>query len=91
VAIVEVLARFEIDPPDLSGFDLEDEETGELVELPEHAAGELFRESLAIHRQNIDDAARSIGAMVVRTTTDEPFETIVTRALSAGLLGGGPR
>lgn len=91
VAIVEVLARFEIDPPDLSGFDLEDEETGELVELPEHAAGERFRESLAMHRQNIDDAARSIGAVVVRTTTDEPFETIVTRALSAGLLGGGPR
>ncbi|MBX3222249.1 MAG: DUF58 domain-containing protein [Labilithrix sp.] len=91
VAIVEVLAPFELDPPDLSGFDLEDEETGELVELPEHGARERFQEMLAMHRWQIDEAARSLEAVVVRTTTDEPFETIVTRALGAGLLGGGAR
>ena len=88
VAIVEVLAPFEIEPPDLSGCDLEDEETGELVELPEHGVRERFAEALAAHRHRIDEAARSIGAAVVRTTTDEPFEAVVTRALSAGLLGG---
>lgn len=91
VAIVEVLAPFEIAPPDLSGCDVEDEETGELVELPEHGMRERFAQSLAAHRSQIDEAARSIGAAVVRTTTDEPFETVVTRALSAGLLSGGPR
>jgi uncharacterized protein (DUF58 family) len=91
VAIVEVLAPFEIEPPDLSGFDLEDEETGEIIELPEHGMRERFQQSLAAHRFQIDEAARSIGAAVVRTTTDEPFEAIVMRALSAGLLGGGPR
>ena len=91
VAIVEVLAPFEIDPPELSGLDLEDEETGEIIELPEHGMRERFQQSLALHGHQIDEAARSIGAVVVRTTTEEPFETIVTRALSAGLLGGGPR
>lgn len=91
VAIIEVLAPFEVEPPDLSGFDLEDEETGEIVELPEHGMRERFQAALAAHRSQIDEAARSIEAAVVRTTTDEPFETIVTRALGAGLLGGGVR
>jgi uncharacterized protein (DUF58 family) len=91
VAIVEVLAPFEIEPPDLSGFDLEDEETGELVELPEHGMRERFQQALATHRYHIDEAARSMEAAIVRTTTDEPFETIVTRSLSAGLLRGGLR
>jgi uncharacterized protein (DUF58 family) len=89
VAIVEVLTPFELDPPDLTGFDLEDEETGELIELPSNGARERYLEALALHRANVDEAARSIGAPVVRTTTDEPFEAIVTRALSAGLVGGG--
>jgi hypothetical protein len=89
VAIVEVLAPFEIDPPDLSGFDLEDEETGEIVELPEHGARERFAESLDTHRRAIDEAARELGAVVVRASTAEPFEAIVTRALTAGLLAGG--
>jgi uncharacterized protein (DUF58 family) len=91
VAIVEVLAPFEIDPPDLSGFDLEDEETGEVIELPEHGMHERFKEALARHRARVDEAARALGAVVVRTTTDEPFEAIVTRSLSAGLLAGGVR
>ncbi len=89
VAIIEVLAPFEIEPPDLSGVDVEDEETGELVELPEHGMRERFQQSLAVHRHQIDEAARAIGAVVVRTTTDEPFESVVMRALTAGLLGGG--
>jgi uncharacterized protein (DUF58 family) len=89
VAIVEVLTPFEIDPPDLSGLDLEDEETGELVELPEHGMRERFAVALAEHRAQIDEAARALDAAVVRTTTAESFETIVTRALAAGLLGGG--
>jgi uncharacterized protein (DUF58 family) len=88
VAIVEVLAPFEIDPPDLDGFDLEDEETGEIVELPENGMRERFQAALALHRSRIDEAAGSMDAAVVRTSTAEPFETIVTRALGAGLLGG---
>jgi uncharacterized protein (DUF58 family) len=91
VALVEVLAPFEIDPPDLSGFDLEDEETGEVVELPEHGMRERFQQALATHRSQIDEAARALDVAVVRTTTDEPFEAIVTRALGTGLLGGGTR
>jgi uncharacterized protein (DUF58 family) len=89
VAIVEVLTPFEIDPPDLSGFDLEDEETGEIVELPEHGMRERYLEALATHRASVDEAAREIGAAVLRATTAEPFEGIVTRALAAGLLVGG--
>lgn len=87
VAIVEVLAPFEIDPPDLSGFDLEDEETGEIVELPESGMRERFAAALAEHRRAIDEAARSIDAVVLRTTTGEAFETTITRALGAGIVG----
>lgn len=91
VAIVEVLAPFEIDPPDLSGYDVEDEETGELVELPATGMRERFRATLAAHRAEIDAAARALDAVVVRTTTDEPFETVVTNALASGLLRGRTR
>ena len=88
VALVEVLAPFEIDPPDLDGMDLEDEETGELVELPETGTRDRFAEALAAHRASIDEAARTMDAAVVRTSTNEPFETIVTRALAAGVFAG---
>jgi uncharacterized protein (DUF58 family) len=88
VALVEVLAPFEVDPPDLDGMDLECEETGEIVELPATGTRERFLEALAAHRAQIDEAARFIDAPVVRTTTDEPFEAIVTRALSAGVFAG---
>ena len=94
VAIVEVLTPFEIDPPDLGGMELEDEETGEIVELPEGLAPERYREALARHRAAVDEAAAKLGAVVVRTTTEEPFETIVMRALGAGVVrsgGGGGR
>lgn len=91
VAIVEVLAPFELDPPDLSGCDLEDEETGEIVELPESGMRERFEQALAVHQLQIDEAARAMDAALVRTTTAEPFEAIVMRALGAGLLHGGTR
>jgi uncharacterized protein (DUF58 family) len=88
VALVEVLAPFEVNPPDLDGMDLECEETGELVELPETGVRERYLESLAKHRAAVDEAARFVDAAVVRTTTDEAFETIVTRALAAGMFAG---
>lgn len=88
VALVEVLAPFEVDPPDLDGHELECEETGELVELPETGTRERFLLALARHRAAVDEAARFLDASVVRTTTDEPFETIVMRALSAGVFVG---
>ena len=88
VVLVEVLTPFEIAPPDLTGYDLEDEETGELVELDERGTHERYAAALADHQRSIDEAARSIGAIVVRTSTAEPFEAIVTRALGAGVLGG---
>ncbi|MBX3232905.1 MAG: DUF58 domain-containing protein [Labilithrix sp.] len=89
VALVEVLAPFEVDPPDVDGLDLEDEETGELLEMPAAGTRERFLAALAAHRASIDEAARFLDAPVVRTTTAEPFETIVTRALTAGVLAGG--
>lgn len=89
VAIVEVLTPMEVDPPDLSGFDLEDAETGELVELPATGAKERFAAALAEHRRTIDEAAASLEATVLRATTAQPFERIVTRALELGLLAGG--
>jgi hypothetical protein len=91
VAIVEVLSPFEVDPPNLSGVELEDEETGEIVELPAAWTPERYRDALARHRASVDEAAASAGAVVVRTITDEAFEAVVMRALGAGLVrsGGG--
>lgn len=88
VVLVEVLTPFELEPPDLSGYDLEDEETGELVELDERDVQARYADALAEHVARVDDAARSLGVTVVRTSTAEPFEAIVTRALGAGVLGG---
>lgn len=87
VAIVEVLAPFEIDPGEsivLDGLELEDEETGEVVELPASRAREGYLEALAAHRRAVDAAAAELGAVVLRTTTDESFEAVVTRALGQG-------
>lgn len=89
VAVVEVLTPFELDPPDLSGCDLEDEETGELIELPDADVVARYAAALAARRRAVDAEASALGAVIVRTTTDEPFEAIVTRALTAGLLGAG--
>lgn len=88
VAIVEVLAPFEIEPPDLSGFEVEDEETGEIVELPPSGARAQFAAALRRHREAIDEAARDMGAVVLRATTAESFEGVVMRAIAAGLVGG---
>lgn len=88
VVLVEVLTPFELAPPDLTGYDLEDEETGELVELDERDVQARYADALAEHVARIDEAARTLGVTVVRTSTAEPFEAIVTRALGAGVLGG---
>lgn len=91
VALVEVLDPFEVDPPELDGVDVEDEETGQVVVLP-RGARKAYLEALAAHRTKVDEGAASLGAAVLRVTTAQPFDAIVQEALSAGLLrGGGPR
>ena len=89
VAIVEVLDPFEIDPPDLDGLDLEDEETGEIVSLPASGAAEAYRRGLASHRAFVDEEAALLGAPVLRVNTQDPFDAVVGAALSSGLLRGG--
>jgi uncharacterized protein (DUF58 family) len=92
VALVEVLDPLEIDPPDVSDLDVEDEETGEVVALPPRGAREAYTAALARHREAVDDGAAELGASVLRATTAEPFDDIVAEALRAGLLhAGGPR
>ncbi|MBI2895297.1 MAG: DUF58 domain-containing protein [Deltaproteobacteria bacterium] len=86
VALVEVLDPQEIDPPDLSGHDLEDQETGEIVVLPAEGATEAYLAALATHRAAIDAGAAEIGAPVLRVSTTEPFDSIVCLAIRAGLL-----
>ncbi|MFO0757125.1 MAG: hypothetical protein U0359_11585 [Byssovorax sp.] len=88
VAIVEVLHPFEIDPPELSGIDVEDEETGQVVVLPRNAR-QAYLEALAEHRLRIDEGAATLGAPVLRVTTAQPFDDVVREALGAGLLRGG--
>jgi uncharacterized protein (DUF58 family) len=91
VALVEVLDPFEIDPPDLTDIDLEDEETGEIVALSPRGAGEAYRAALARHRAAVDEGAAELGAPVLRVTTAEAFDDVVADALQAGLLRGGSR
>jgi len=91
VALVEVLDPFEIDPPDLSGAELEDEETGEILELPSSGAKEAYLAALAAHRAEIDEVAAELDAPVLRVTTLEPFDSIVGKALSGGFLARSTR
>lgn len=89
VALVEILDPAEIDPPDLTDVDLEDEETGEIVALPPGGVRRAYRAALAAHRAAVDEGAAELGAPVLRVTTAEPFDDIVGAALRAGLLRGG--
>ncbi len=91
VALVEVLDPFEIEPPDLTDIDLEDEETGEIVALSPRGAGEAYRAALAKHRAGVDEGAAELGAPVLRVTTADAFDDVVGDALRAGLLRGGSR
>lgn len=91
VALVEVLDPFEIDPPDLSGAELEDEETGEIVELPAGGAKEAYLAALEAHRAEIDEALAELDAPVLRVTTEEPFDSIVGKALASAFLARGTR
>lgn len=89
VALIEVLDPFEIEPPDLAGLDLEDDETGEIVTLPRAGFLEAYREALAAHRKAVDEGAAELAAPVVRVSTAEAFDDVILAALRAGLLRGG--
>ena len=89
VALVEVLDPFEVEPPDLSGCELEDEETGEIVELPGGGAREAYRRALEEHRGRIDEGLAELEAPVLRVTTAEPFDSIVGKALRTGFVRPG--
>lgn len=89
IALVEVLDPFEIDPPELAGLVLEDEETGELIELPESGGRAAYQKALENHRAIMDDGAAQMAAPVVRVTTAQPFDDVVAEALSSGLMRAG--
>jgi hypothetical protein len=89
VALIEVLAPFEIDPPSLDGADVEDEETGEIIALDERGTQLAYADALAAHRATVDEGAAALGAVVVRVTTADSFDDVVVRALSGGLLRAG--
>jgi uncharacterized protein (DUF58 family) len=89
VAFVEVLDRVEIEPPDLSGCELECSETGEIVELPRTGALEAYRAAFAEHRDALQRAGNELDAPIVYVATDEAFDDFVLRALGRGLLRGG--
>jgi len=89
VALVEVLDPFEIEPPDLAGLDLEDDETGEIVTLPRAGFPDAYRTALAAHRAEVDEGAAALGAPVVRVSTADAFDDVILAALRAGLLRGG--
>ncbi len=89
VTIVEVLDPFEIDPGEIDGLDLEDDESEEIVVMPRQGARAAYLEALAEHRARVDEGAAEIGAPVLRVTTAEPFDGVISKALAAGLLRGG--
>jgi uncharacterized protein (DUF58 family) len=89
VALIQVLDPFEIDPPELGGVVLEDEETGELVELPDSGARAAYLQALADHYQQLEDQAAEMGAPVMRVTTQEPFDALVAQALTSGFMRAG--
>jgi uncharacterized protein (DUF58 family) len=89
VALIEVLDPFEIDPPELAAVVLEDEETGELVELPDTGARAAYLDALRRRREQVEADAARLGAPVLRVTTEEPFDDLVARALAVGFMRTG--
>jgi uncharacterized protein (DUF58 family) len=88
LALCEVLAPFEIDPPNLPCLEIEDSETGELVELPFSDARAAYHEAFERRRALLDAGAAELGAPLLRVSTAEPFDALILRALGSGLLRG---
>ena len=89
VALIEVLTPFEIEPPPLDGYVLEDEESGELLELPAHGVVRRYKEALARHRAAVRDVARKAGASVLSVSTSESFDDVMMRAIDTGFVRAG--
>lgn len=89
VALIQVLDPFEIDPPELAGVVLEDEETGELVELHDAGARAAYVKALSEHFAELEAEAAAMAAPVMRVTTNEPFDALVARALTTGFMRAG--
>lgn len=89
IALIEVLDPFEIDPPELAGMVLEDEETGELIELPDGGARAVYLEALERHREQLEADATKLAAPVLRVSTRDPFDALVAQALTSGFMRAG--
>ncbi|MEM7263208.1 MAG: DUF58 domain-containing protein [Planctomycetota bacterium] len=73
VYVVQVLAKADVNPPERGNLRLVDHETGEIKEVfVDAAAEERYRNLLAQHQENWDQAARQVGA-VLTTVVAEPL------------------
>jgi uncharacterized protein (DUF58 family) len=86
VVLARVLTRFEREPEGLDGATLEDEETGELVDLPPGGADEAYREAFLAHQAELERGATELGASVLSIDAEEDFDEVILRALSSGVL-----
>lgn len=86
VVLARVLSAFERDPAGLDGATLEDEETGELLELPPAGVRDAYRAAFDEHARALAEGADALGAPLIDVDAAEPFDAVVTRALERGLL-----
>lgn len=89
VVLARVLTRFEREPDGLDGATLEDEESGELVELPPAGVDDAYREAFLAHQRELEEGATAMGASVLSVDADEDFDEVILRALRAGLVRTG--
>jgi hypothetical protein len=72
VAVVQVLARDDLEPPELGNMRLEDVETGARLELFVDApAAQRYRQALAHHQQHWQRACRAVGATLTTVTAED--------------------
>ena len=87
VVLARVLTPFEVDPPDdLDGLTVEDAETGELLELAPSGVRGAYLDAYAAHLAELEAGAAELGATLLPVRTDEPFDDVILRALSSGIL-----
>jgi uncharacterized protein (DUF58 family) len=86
VALIQVLARSEVDP-DLEGdFQLVDSETAAMVEVTMDASAvDAYLLRLTGLVEELRGWSRKHGASYVRTVTDEPLEQVVRRIVARGV------
>ncbi len=89
VVLARILTEFERFSDGLDGLTLEDEESGEICELPPAGVRDAYAALFAEHERVLIEGATKLGASVLDIDPREDFDDVIARALHAGIVRAG--